>query len=105
MIKSALFRWKTTTRPFLSSDDSQSSTSRTVARSLVFSVYRLTVDREVQTSQSTRWQEVGEEEVEQLEEEVEGVEGEEVEEVEEAGKNEVVTNPGAALGKSVLEMN
>ena len=102
MIKSALFRWKTTTRPFLSSDDSQSSTSRTVARSLVFSVYRLTVDREVQTSQSTRWQEVGEEEVEQLEEEVEG---EEVEEVEGAGKNEVVTNPGAALGKSVLEMN
>ena len=102
MIKSALFRWKTTTRPFLSSDDSQSSTSRTVARSLVFSVYRLTVDREVQTSQSTRWQEVGEEEVEQLEEEVEG---EEVEEVEGAGKNEVVTNPGAALGKSVLEMS
>ena len=102
MIKSALFRWKTTTRPFLSSDDSQSSTSRTVARSLVFSVYRLTVDREVQTSQSTRWQEVGEEEVEQLEEEVEV---EEVEEVEGAGKNEVVTNPGAALGKSVLEMN
>ena len=69
-----------------------------MARSLVFSVYRLTVDREVQTSQSTRWQEVGEEEVEQLEEEVEG---EEVEEVEGAGKNEVVTNPGAALGKSV----
>ena len=35
----------------------------------------------------------------------EEVEEEEVEVVEGAGKSEVVTSPGAALGKSVLEMS
>ena len=95
---------KMTTRPLLSSYDSQPSPSRTEVNSLslVFSVHRPTVEREVQTSQATRWQGAGEEEVQQ------GVEVEQEEEVEEAGapgKSEVVTSPGAALGKSALEMS
>ena len=43
--------------------------------------------------------------MEEEQQEVVEEEGEEVEVVEGAGKSEVVTSPGAALGKSALEMN